>query len=107
MRGREVIDADREPERGVGVEAQLNPVAVVVRVYAADFDRPFPVRSVDDGAVEVDKKLVGVGNSGRNGSCEADFANHESERCKFGASKRHEKAAIEPIRGVSFNRSSM
>ena len=83
MYGSELIDADGETVRRVGTKAQLNPVPIVVGVDAAHFDRPSALRGFEHGAVEVDKKLVGVGNRCRGSSCEADFSNHVGERVQI------------------------
>ena len=87
MCGGEMVDTDGKAKRRLGMQAQLDPVASVVRVNAANFKAPAAAPRLQVGAVEVDKKLVRVGYSGRNATSEADFANHVLGLCKFGASE--------------------
>jgi hypothetical protein len=58
---------------------------------ATDFDAPLAVRRLEYGTVEVDKKLVGVGNSGSDRTSEADFSSHVCWDCKSSASMKHQR----------------
>jgi len=69
------------------MQAQLDPVARVVRVNAADLDAPHAAGAVELGTVQVDKKLVRVGNSGRYTRGQADFSDHVRNLCKFSTSE--------------------
>lgn len=55
----------------------------------ADFESPDPASRLDFGAVEVDKKLVGVSHRWRDWSRESDVSRHALQLCKFSASVRH------------------
>ena len=82
-----MVDSDGKAIGRIGMEAQLDPVARVVRVNAADLDAPRAAGRFQLGAVQVDKKLVSVGNAGRDASGQADFSNHAPRLCKSGASE--------------------
>jgi hypothetical protein len=99
-----MVNADSEAVGRFGAQTQLDPVSGVVRVDAADFDAPFASRRFEFGTVEVDKKLVRVGNSRRDGPNEADFSSHADELCKFSASMRHAFRA--GLSRLSFNAAS-
>jgi len=86
VRGRKMVDSHREAVRRIGAEAQLDPVRAIVRVDAADFQTPFATGRLECAAVEVDKKLVCVGNKRRNGASKAYFSNHARDQCKCGTS---------------------
>lgn len=83
-----MVNADGQAVRRFRAKTQLDPVPGVVGVDAADFDAPCPPRRVELGSVEVDKKLVRIGNSGRYGANEADFSGHGNQLCKFSASMK-------------------
>ena len=71
-----MIDVDGQPVGRIGMQRQLDPVVGILRMDAADFDAPGSTGCFDLGAVEVDKKLVGVGYSRRDGASKAGFSNH-------------------------------
>ena len=74
-----MVNPDGQSVRRVGAEAQLNPASglAVVRVDAAHLQTPFATRGIQLGAVKVDKKLVGVGNSRGDRASEANFSDHD------------------------------
>jgi len=81
-----MIDVDGQPVGRVGMQRQLDPVVGVLRMDAADFDAPGSTGCFEVGAVEVDKKLVGVGYGRRDGATEASFSNHANNSCKSSTS---------------------
>jgi hypothetical protein len=83
-----MVNADGQAVGRFRAKTQLDPVPGVVGVNAADFNAPCPPRRFEFGSVEVDKKLVRVGNGGRYGANEADFSSHGKELCKFSASMK-------------------
>lgn len=84
-----MVNAYGQAEGRIGAKEQLDPIPVVVRVDAANFESPRTARRFEFGSVEVDKKLVRVGHSRRDGSNQADFSSHDGRLCKFSASMRH------------------
>ena len=68
------------------MQAQLDPIVRVVRVNAADLDAPRATGGIELGAVQVDKKLIRVGNGSRDAASQADFSNHAQYLCKFSTS---------------------
>jgi hypothetical protein len=85
-----MIDSHCEAVCRIGAEAQLDPVRTIVRVDAADFHAPFAARGLERAAVEVDKKLVCVGNNRRDGASKPYLYNHGRILCIFVASARGE-----------------
>ena len=86
MCGGEMVDVDGQPEGRIGMQGQLDPVVGVLRMDAADFDAPGSTGGFELRAVEVDKKLVRVGYSRRDGARETNFSDHAQRSCKFSTS---------------------
>ena len=74
-----MVNPDGQSVRRVGAEAQLDPASglAVVRVDTAHLQTPFATPGIQLGSVKVDKKLVGVGNSGGDRATEANFPDHD------------------------------
>ena len=81
-----MVNVDGQPVARIGMQTQLNPIVSVVRVNAADFDAPGSAGRFELGTVEVDKKLVRVGYSRRDGARETNFSDHAQRSCKFSTS---------------------